>query len=125
MTWQIKAIQNSDADGQPPEFAIVPPDGESGYIVGELSDVYALFDRLNAFAVTGEDDGEIEQFAQILGHTWLTVAEAESKFGAPRATVTKACRRGEIVGARKQANRWVFPQNSLSQWLAKSPPTPD
>ena len=49
--------------------------------------------------------------------TWLTADEAaeRTRFGA--VTIQRACRRGEIPGAKKRNGQWRIPERGLDAWM--------
>lgn len=109
----------------PTMYALVCRDDLSGdedaFLAGELHQLKQLTDRLNAFAATGQDDGEISRLDERLGWRWLTVTEAAEQFSVPASTVRRAASHGHIRDARRQGAEWRFSQISFLSWLNNRP----
>jgi len=107
-------------DGEP-MFAVLPGDGAAGLVIGEIDEVAALRDRLDAFLRTQQPDGKIDAWDERLGHEWLTVGEASREYGIPAVTISWSCRNGHIQGAVKQGRYWQFPKAQFRWWLNHRP----
>jgi len=90
-----------------PLYAIMQEDGPS-LLLGEMSDVVALRDKLNALIVTAKADQHIDNLDESLGWRWLTTTEAAEEFDVPVSTVRRWMS-DEIPGAEKRHGTWRAP----------------
>jgi hypothetical protein len=118
ITWTLHPT--NDNNDEPPFYAILPNDGTHGLLIGELADVRAITDRLIAFLDTNEHDGQISHLDHQLGYRWLTVSEAAEQYDIPRSTITLACRKSQIDGAKKRDKKtWIVPEVTFRHWLMR------
>lgn len=120
--WAIHAVNTGEPD-LAPMYAIASGDGY-GFLVGELSEVESLIDRLAQFIITEQHDGEIHDTDEILGHPHYSAYEAAKEFDVPVSTITKACRDGRIHHARREGRAWRFPQRTFVAWMAQRQKAP-
>lgn len=121
--FSIHPFESDPTEG--PLYAIIPDDLTPGWVIGELDDVQAVADRLNKFLSSRRHDGEIDEFDERLGATWLDIADAvleSERVGLPVAakTIRTACARKQIVGAQLDGKTWRFSRVRFLSWLRGS-----
>jgi hypothetical protein len=52
---------------------------------------------------------------------WLTADETAERSRFCRVTIQRACRAGQIPGARKRNGRWRIPEWGLDAWMMEAP----
>lgn len=119
--WTIHPLD--EPGDEPPMYAALPDDGTEGLMIGELEDVQLLTKRLTQFLTTSQHDGEISRRDHQLGYKWLTTTEAAAEYSVSRASITLACRNGDIAEAQRRSGSrsWEFPQSAFLTWLASRP----
>lgn len=120
ITWTIHPVANTD-EGNGPLFALLPSDGTQGIVVGDLPDAIAACLCLRRLTDSQRHDGEIPEFDPRLGHRQLSVREASEEYGVPRASITLACRQGQITDAVKGRYGWRFSENAFRVWMKHRP----
>ena len=105
-------------------YAVFPDDDTRGYVIGEMWEVQALYDKLGALLADGTDDGEVNHLHHQFGFKWLTTNDAIELIAdtrnetMSRAMITHACRAGKIPNAVKAGRDWQFPQMSFLNWYS-------
>lgn len=117
--WSTVVFTENDGEQDYQSYGVVPDDGTSGLIIGELPHVRLLYEALGRLLESGHADEEVHHLDERLGHPWLSVSEASEKFNVPTDTVRYAAREGFIPMAEKQGRDWRFPQRKFLWWLAK------
>ncbi len=125
MTYTIHPLTQPNP-GLPVAWAILHADGETGYIVGDDSEVTALLTTLLSWQ-QGQHAQAIDHQDERLGWVWLTTGEAIALAidltgeEIPHRTLTYACSAGLIPGAKRVGRDWAFSQARFLHWLHNRP----
>ena len=96
---------------------------ENSLLVGDAQELAALSDRLLAWRKSLATDGYLP--ADTLIDPWIQTVDARvlatEKYGldVDSTTITQACVRGNLKGARKPSTRWEFRRSAFEDWLLR------
>lgn len=124
MNWKIRKVGDSDS------YAIIPPDGETAYLVGDAEDMRALTVALEEFELNrffrSVEPESMSADDPRLGASWISVAEASEKYCVPISTVRTWTRK---IETQKRRGRTVMPEKRVryhvelwKEWKAGSRP---
>ena len=116
----------SNLDGLESLKAIFPRDGTRGLVIGEDWEVKEVYHLLGEYLASGKHDGEISDYHEQLGTTWLTIGQAaelasELKADVSQRTIRWAVLHKFIGGAEKIGRDWRFPKRTFLHWLNHRP----
>lgn len=106
--------------------ALLPRDGTRGLILGEDWEVKEVHRLLGEYLTNGKHNGEIPDYHEQLGTTWLTIGQAadlaaEFKDEVSQRTIRWAVLHKFIGGAEKTGRDWRFPKRTFLHWLNHRP----
>lgn len=124
MNWKIRKVGDSDS------YVIIPPDGETAYLVGDAEEMRALTVALEEFELNrifrSTEPESMSANDPRLGASWISVSEATERYGVPISTVRTWTKKLET---RKRGGRAVMPEKQVrhmvtlwKEWKAGSRP---
>lgn len=121
MTWKIAKLKLHDPDDDAVMYAIVPSDGETAYVVGELTDILELSADLRDFVdAGGTTPCVIDELDPSFGHAWLSTGDAARKYNVPPSTMRSWMENSSH--AEKHGNAWYAPEIVIRGWVARWTP---
>ena len=107
--WKVLQVENQT------QYAIISPDGETAYLVGEIPEVAELFHALDCFLDSEELPETISPNDPRLGGKWVSVLEVHEEFGVPLSTVRTWTKKIETM---KRGGRTVMPLRKVRHQVA-------
>ena len=115
--WTIAELD----DHQDTTFAILPPTGETGLVIGEVSNILSLHAAILAFIDAGaRADTHIDKLDARISGPWLSTSQVARTHGIPLATVRSWMATSNV--AEKRGREWYAPEVVIRGWAARWTP---
>jgi len=90
-------------------------------VVEDVAGLLELRDRIDAYLLDGEVDGEVDLADPLLARAWISSKDVWRDYPhVARSTLSQACRDGSISGAELRGREWWFPLLAFQVWTQRT-----